>query len=330
MKNRIISLVLALALLFSLTSCKKETDETPVLDGGLTVETVKVEYSEEAVAGATEDIIALFEKTVDILGYEEHITDDDISEVEGKFKNEIIPALIDLKIYPEELSALIKATDECLELWEENNVENDPKNFSDMYTKLVSIIDTDRLGGLIFELEMTLIGARLEKAEKKYNDHTSSLNLRKLEYYRTLVASAEALGREKFADAMEVILFGVSSLNSKTEFEGGISVSVADTLEIMKKQGERFLSLTLTDEDWQTVARMCEEYLPGKANESLQSKILITLNNDDFFIEAADVMPDVIKLYAARGGEVLTLEPHLQEFTGLSGLENGASVKMLN
>jgi sugar phosphate isomerase/epimerase len=38
----------------------------------------------------------------------------------------------------------------------------------------------------------------------------------------------------------------------------------------------------------------------------------------------------IIKLYAERGGEVLTLEPHLQDFVGLSGLENGESVKHMD
>jgi len=32
--------------------------------------------------------------------------------------------------------------------------------------------------------------------------------------------------------------------------------------------------------------------------------------------------------YLARGGDVLTLEPHLFDFTGLSALENGKSLKM--
>ena len=38
----------------------------------------------------------------------------------------------------------------------------------------------------------------------------------------------------------------------------------------------------------------------------------------------------IVKMYLAQGGEVMTLEPHLQEFVGLSGLENGESVKNLN
>ncbi len=35
----------------------------------------------------------------------------------------------------------------------------------------------------------------------------------------------------------------------------------------------------------------------------------------------------IVKEYLAQGGDVMTLEPHLFAFTGLSALENGASVK---
>ena len=35
----------------------------------------------------------------------------------------------------------------------------------------------------------------------------------------------------------------------------------------------------------------------------------------------------IVKAYVAQGGEVVTLEPHLQSFVGLSALENGESVK---
>ena len=36
---------------------------------------------------------------------------------------------------------------------------------------------------------------------------------------------------------------------------------------------------------------------------------------------------EIVKMYRAQGGEVLTLEPHLMEFYGLKDLENGESVK---
>ena len=41
-------------------------------------------------------------------------------------------------------------------------------------------------------------------------------------------------------------------------------------------------------------------------------------------------VPAILKMYKAQGGEVVTLEPHLQDFVGLSGLENGESVKTQN
>lgn len=39
---------------------------------------------------------------------------------------------------------------------------------------------------------------------------------------------------------------------------------------------------------------------------------------------------EILKMYFAKDGEVVTLEPHLKSFVGLSGLENGESVKNLN
>ena len=39
-------------------------------------------------------------------------------------------------------------------------------------------------------------------------------------------------------------------------------------------------------------------------------------------------VPMIVSDYLARGGEVMTLEPHLFDFTGLSALENGKSVKL--
>ena len=38
---------------------------------------------------------------------------------------------------------------------------------------------------------------------------------------------------------------------------------------------------------------------------------------------------EIVKMYAKQGGEVLTLEPHLMEFTGLAQLENGESVSQI-
>ena len=39
-------------------------------------------------------------------------------------------------------------------------------------------------------------------------------------------------------------------------------------------------------------------------------------------------VPAIVGDYLARGGDVMTLEPHLFDFTGLSALENGKSVKL--
>ncbi len=39
-------------------------------------------------------------------------------------------------------------------------------------------------------------------------------------------------------------------------------------------------------------------------------------------------IPEIIRAYLARGGDVMTLAPYLYKFTGLSALENGNEVKL--
>jgi hypothetical protein len=55
--------------------------------------------------------------------------------------------------------------------------------------------------------------------------------------------------------------------------------------------------MALVDTDWQTVAEICEDFIPTKAS-SLGEKILISLEYDDFFIDAAVLMPDAVAFYA--------------------------------
>ena len=77
---------------------------------------------------------------------------------------------------------------------------------------------------------------------------------------------------------------------------GAFSISASDALAVIQKQAERLASLELTDSDWQTVVAICEENIPS-ANDSLKSKILVSLDNDNFFVGAATLMDDLIDFY---------------------------------
>lgn len=305
MKNRIVSLLMAIVLLFSFASCdlwadKDKKDELPPRnEDDFAVEIEPVEYSDEAIAEASAKVVALSEELADILGYSQHFGDEERKNIENKFKDDVIAILIDVMVYPEELFSMLECAEECIGLYEEqNNEESNPKIISDLYTQFISILDTDRLGALTYELQLMMLGLKIDKAQEKYDKHGSSFYLEDVEYFTALTEKARSLGRDKFTDAFSVITFSATAFNGSLSFDGGgIDVSVYDVFEIMKKQGERFASLTLTESDWQTVAEVIEAFLP-ESGKTVKEKLLITLGYDDFFIEAADIMPDLLKFYA--------------------------------
>lgn len=70
---------------------------------------------------------------------------------------------------------------------------------------------------------------------------------------------------------------------------------------------------------WETI-RPYVEYLHIK--DSLADGTVVPAGEGNGHVK------EIVASYLAGGGCVMTLEPHLQQFTGLSGLENGGHVKM--
>ena len=311
MKKRIISLILAIAVLFSFASCDLWTDkgkndnvQNPP-DNDFTVETETVEYSEKDVTEATERVVALVSAFADILGYGKHFDIDRRASLGNTVSTKVVPALIDVGVYPEEFFSLIDCADETVAFYtSETEDEVNPKIISDLYTRFISVIDVNRLGALLYELIMIRLDSELLAAKEKYENKDSKLNLEKYEYYTALVGKASELGRGKFTDAFSVIVFSASLFNSEADIsDKGINLSVEDALEIMRKQGEKFAQMTLDAADWQVIAEVVENYLP-ESGSTVKGKLLISLDYADFFIESADVIPDIIGFYADKTANI--------------------------
>ena len=306
MKNRIIAFIMAIAIVFSFASCdflrkqdEPKTDDIPPKNDDFTVETETVEYDDTDVEKVSDRVEALVSDLADILGYGQHFDEDRRAELHDTVVVKVIPVLIDVGVYPEEFYSLLDCLDKGTALYRsESNDETKPKEISDLYTDFISVIDIDRLGALIYELIMIRLDGLFEVALEKYESKNNKLNLDNLEYYRALVERADNLGRDKFTDAFSIITFSASLLNSTADIDSsGISLSVDDAFAILEKQGERLAKMTLTESDWQAVASVVEEFLPDSGS-SIKEKLLLSLNYADFFIESADVMPDIVGFYA--------------------------------
>ena len=302
MKEKIIAIALLISLLMALTSCKKEKEkgnDTPN-DGGLNIEVEAVEYSEEDISQTSAEIVAITKELVRLFGYANQVNEDDFKEVESIFKNDILPILIDVKIYPNELTSLLACVKECVVLADESTEKGTtPKIISDMYTKCVSVLDADRLGALMYELNIFAINRKAEAAKEKYDKYGYMFYLEEVEYYNSVVEKAKDLGCADFTAAFSALIFTGSLFNGSASFEGdGVSISVSDSVAIMEKQAKKFSELKLDGKDWQIVAEMFEVFISNKTNDDLKGKILRALDDSDFFIEAMAVMPELINFYA--------------------------------
>ena len=299
MKYRIIAAALVVAMLLGLTSCKnkKKDDVDEPTGDGLTVEVEPVEYSEEYIGEASLEVAALTRELARVFGYSEQVKDSDITEVVDTFKNDIVPILTDVAIYPSELTGLFGCVRECIALADKE--EDSTKVFSDMYTKFTLILDGDRLGALVYELQLLTFEKKAEDAQKKYDKLGYVFYLEDVNYYNSLTQKAKSLGRADFASALSVLAFTASAFNGSAEFNGDdINITVSDSVAIMKKQAEKFAELKLDESDWKTVADMCGAFIPKNVSDDLKGKMLIVLENGNFFVESAAVMPELIKFYA--------------------------------
>lgn len=294
MKNRIISLVLALTLLFSLVSCYK-AEKVPPKDRNLTVETEAVVYTAAGIDAISTRFANLFIRIAPHLGYPT-LQDTEKDRVAEMIKTDIIPIAQNIPIYEEELSDLVESAEEYLAVFEEeNNKDYDLGFFLGLYTRFTVTVDAQRLGRFIYRLQLERLRTKLYDATEKYEQNGYGIEI--VEHYTELIDDATSLGEGRFTDAFGTCVFLFATALGLGDIGGGaISLSSSDATTVIKKQGQRLAALDLSDLEWQTVMAMCEENIPS-GKDTVKSKMLVALNNDNFFVGAATLMPDVIDFY---------------------------------
>lgn len=300
MKNRIISVFTIVALLFSFTSCKKRGEEIPPKDKDLTVENETVEYTDEEINKAATDVADIFVEIASLLGYPFLTSDAKRAEAFEIFKADIMPIILDVSVHKDELFLLIECARECIAISvDENKNDNKLRIISDIYTKFASVMNTDRLGVLVYELEMWWFNRCLTRAEERYDKYGYEFYREDIDHYTALIDEAKTVDSANFADALTVLMVMVSMTLGAVDTDTGVmQISPGDIVTLMKKQSQRFLSMSVTEKEWQTVVKMCEEFIPSNEGASLRGKMIFVLGEEDFFSDLAVAIPELIVFYA--------------------------------
>ena len=292
-KNRIISLVLALTLLFGLVSCTKAED-VPPKDRNLTVETEAVVYTAAGIDAVSSRLADLLIRIAPRLGYPT-LGESEKGSIVAMIRSDIIPIAQNIPIYEGELFDLVASAEEYLDAYE-TDCDVDLEFILGLYTRFTASIDADRLGRFAYRLELQRLAAKLDDAIENYEKNGYGIEI--VEHYTALLEDARALGEGRYADAFGATVFLFATSLGLGDIQGGaLSLSPSDALVVIQMQGERLTDLGLTDSEWHTVAAMCEEHVPTGGG-TLEGKMLLSLKNDGFFAAVSSLMPDAVELYA--------------------------------
>ena len=304
MKNRIIAFLLLLAMLFGMTSCEVDS-EISEKDRPLIVESEEVVYTDTGISQISLGLLEIAESLASTLGYPA-LKEKDREELLDFAVNTLIPIAREIPIYESELltieSIMLEAVDEM-----DSDMRYTDKlgAMADMYARMTANVDVLRFGMLVYELDLSWMTEKLEEAKSRYDRYGYSYYLADVEKYTALIADAENVGADTFADALSVIMFIASaSFGTIGAGDGMISVKSADVLVILKKQSERFSSLNIDEKAWQTVAAMCEEFIPDTASSAIHGKLTWTLDDENYFASSASVMTDVLEFYSIFASDI--------------------------
>lgn len=288
--KRIISALLILVFIFSAVSCSQGEPEKE-FKGGLEIISDKVEYSNEFTEKSTERFSLIIDKIPNfqiVLGMskESAIT---------SFKEKILPKLAEMSVYEEDINEIF------------SYVENLPESkdtlsrLSSLYTHLLYSLGSQKAGAIIYITVNEILAGKILSAREKYENHGLSQHLEVIERCEALSLDIKNIGEEKFSQLMLSATFVSSTVRSaeKTE-ESALSLSSAELLYILDKQGESFLDIAASADDWKVIGRLLTELSPAVtlANNAAVS-ILYTLKKEAYFNSAIQIMPYVFNLYAA-------------------------------
>ena len=302
MKNRIIALILAAVMLFTFSSCNKKKEEIPEKDRDLIIEDEEVTYTEESINEAADRIAAVTGGIVKEY-YRHTLTAEETADVKNSFKNKIYPILLDIPVYCNELFGLIECAEEYVaEIG--NGGEYNTDFLLGLYTGFSGVLDGERLGALVYELQLFRLDRKLSEKQAKYDKYGYSYLLEDVNSYKALISRAEGLGRAKYSEAFTVFMYIVASTAQSANNSGNSVVTVGDVVTILEKQAQKYSTLTISEAEWIIIGEMSEEFIPARTSTTLSGKLLWALDDENFFVGASALMPDYIAFYVAVTSDI--------------------------
>lgn len=296
---------LCVAMLVSfLTSCGRQETQAPTYlqNHRLNIETVEVKYTDAFFVEVPDRIAALTARG--LLFFEGLLlTDAEKSYVADTVRNRYLVILQEIPITEQELSEILTLGENALTALEQGEISQSTLlTVLDSYQELVRILDAERAGHFVYEVEHIYIKEKIAYLDHRYETYGYPWYLEDADRCRAQLTALETqLGRETFAKAAGIVLFGGSLctalLKEQTQQSSEGLLSAGDLLALLQRQSATFAAASITPEQWQLMAALFAPLL--RTNTQPLGGELEALREAAYFERIAALLPQTFDFYDA-------------------------------
>ena len=295
--SKIICALLVSVFLFNLIACRgEEADVFYDKTVRLTVEEEPLNYTEEVTNGLASRYTELAASLIEIT--QEIKIEEQKDSISKHFKSNIMPVLHRLKIYPQEADAILTSAEKIIN----SNKEYTLSSLYSIYSEALRILGSQRSGELMYELALITVAEKRDNAKKGYEEAT--ISALKKSYYKNyircigLLTDLRALGKEKFISALTIssLIFSTAASVGQTVKENAFSVSDAELLFILDRQGEILSERCPTEDEWQTFGGLLSDLIL-KPGDNLISSVFYAIKNYSHPVDSSEEIEEDPQLY---------------------------------
>jgi hypothetical protein len=295
-ETRIFCVLLIFSLLFGLCSCYKTEEEyDPSLR--IEIEAGEIVYGEEFLENAN----ARFANIVVYLleSYLGSILSEARKEaLSTAFSSEAAPLFMKAGIYESEVSAILSEAEKCVMLSAAEGFS--PAILFSLYECSLYTVGSLRSGRLAYFAAERFLSDRIATAEKRYEQYGMSWYLADAERLKETAAAIREMGEGGFSSAVSILFFTFSLANqagAEENKESAFALREEQLLSLLARQGAFFEAQGIEEADFSAIGALISEMIPDRP-VSLSSALSYALKNENYFSEAARVLPSLVCLYA--------------------------------
>ena len=295
-ETRIFCVLLIFSLLFGLCSCYKTEEEyDPSLR--IEIEAGEIVYGEEFLENANvrfaNIVVYLLER---YLG--STLSEARKEALSTAFSSEVAPLFMKAGIYESEVSAILSEAEKCVMLAAAEGFS--PALLFSLYECSLYTVGSLRSGRLAYFAAERFLSDRIAMAEKRYEQYGMSWYLADAERLKETAAAIREMGEEKFSSAVSILFFTFSLANragAEENKESAFALREEQLLSLLARQGAFFEAQGIEEADFSAIGALISEMIPDRP-VSLSSALSYALKNENYFSEAARVLPSLVCLYA--------------------------------